>query len=216
MPKETPRGRYKRYLYSNNINIPKSTKYYQLNNLKTNKNEIVIPERECTQNQAFNDYDQSLNSDHNQNQIKAISEMNPNSLVTLETLNEDEEESQSSNQHNHLNSDQDLDDDFCEVFSNAFEHQSQEEINKNDLACAYLTAFFSGRTSQTSLSDFLKLSNVTSTIKLPTSFNGLRDIIMSEKQILTHEKSWHCINCMKTFDKLNHRLQRTCSNCKTK
>ena len=93
---------------------------------------------------------------------------------------------------------------------------AENNLVKEDLAAAYLAAFYNGRTSQQSLSDYLKLSNIYSPIKLPTTFNGLKSLISKNTDNLPYEKSWFCGTCLKHITELTHRLQRECENCKTR
>jgi hypothetical protein len=56
-----------------------------------------------------------------------------------------------------------------------------KEITREELAAAYLTLFFKGKLTQSSLSTAIELSNITSPIKLPTNFDGLLNIITKKK-----------------------------------
>ena len=51
-------------------------------------------------------------------------------------------------------------------------------ITPSDLSAAYLAAFFNGIKTQASLSDYLTLSNLTSNIKIPTTFDGLTNFLI--------------------------------------
>ena len=60
------------------------------------------------------------------------------------------------------------------------------EITKEELAAAYLASFYSGKTTQSSLTDYLQLSNIrseaeNSPVRLPTTFNGLAQILLKRK-----------------------------------
>ena len=90
------------------------------------------------------------------------------------------------------------------------------EITKTDLATAYLAAFFNGRTTQDSLTDFLKLSNITYNIKLPVSFDGLKELVVSKNNSLVHSKIWFCNTCIKPISTLENRFERMCPICKTR
>ena len=65
-----------------------------------------------------------------------------------------------------------------------FEHLQSNNITVVELAAAYLTLFFKGKLTQTALSAAIELSNITSTIKLPTTFDGLVNKIINSKTIL--------------------------------
>jgi len=92
------------------------------------------------------------------------------------------------------------------------------EINKEELSAAFLAAFYNGQTTQSSLSDFLKLANIFSPIKIPTSFDGLKHIIQTKTKSpdLTYVKSWFCGTCLKKLTKLDSRLQRNCDICRSR
>jgi hypothetical protein len=79
-----------------------------------------------------------------------------------------------------------------------------------------LAAFYNGRTSQSSLSDYLKVTNIFSPIKLPTNFDGLKSKIKGKTRDLDFTKSWFCGTCLKSIKTLNNRLQRSCDACSTR
>jgi hypothetical protein len=56
-----------------------------------------------------------------------------------------------------------------------------KEITREELAAAYLTLFFKGKLTQSSLSTAIELSNITPPIKLRTNFDGLLNIIKKKK-----------------------------------
>ena len=102
-----------------------------------------------------------------------------------------------------------------------FEHEltnllRDEEVNEQELSAAFLAAFYNGQITQSSLSDFLKLANIFSPVKIPTTFDGLKRIIQGKRPDLTYTKSWFCGTCLKKFSRLNDRLQRNCEFCKTR
>ena len=90
------------------------------------------------------------------------------------------------------------------------------KITEEELAAAYLAAFFNGKTTQSSIKDFLQLSNISSNVKLPTSFDGLVKVLTGEKPKFMHSKSWFCNICKKQVKKLTNRFQRECETCKSK
>ena len=74
---------------------------------------------------------------------------------------------------------------------------TDNKITKKELAAAYLVAFFNGTVTQTSLKDFITLSNITSSdIKLPTSFDGLAKVLMGVKSVYDYRKKWFCGVCL--------------------
>ena len=54
-------------------------------------------------------------------------------------------------------------------------------ITPSDLSAAYLAAFFNGIKTQASLSDYLTLLNLTSNIKIPTTFDVLTNFLIGIK-----------------------------------
>ena len=87
---------------------------------------------------------------------------------------------------------------------------NNEEITKEELSAAYLAAFYNCGPTQRTLTDFLQLHNISSSIKLPTTFSGLINVIDENFNALSYKKSWYCVTCMKKFDELNNRYQREC------
>lgn len=85
----------------------------------------------------------------------------------LDILNDDEQTSQ--NNSNVLNEDNEVSllnennetNHTEECMSDFIEAISSDDVTQTELATAYIAAFFNGRTTQTSLSDFIKLSNIT-------------------------------------------------------
>ena len=66
------------------------------------------------------------------------------------------------------------------------------------------------------LKDFITLSNITSNIKLPSSFDGLAKLLMKSEQTKIYTKSWFCGVCLTTFNNLDNRFQRSCEKCQVK
>ncbi len=65
-----------------------------------------------------------------------------------------------------------------------------KEITREELAAAYLTLFFKGKLTQSSLSTAIELSNITSPIKQPKNFDGLLNIITKKKTSIEYKKTW--------------------------
>jgi len=72
-----------------------------------------------------------------------------------------------------------------------------KEITREELAAAYLTLFFKGKLTQSSLSTAIELSNITSPIKQPKNFDGLLNIITKKKTSIEYKKTWFCGHCLK-------------------
>jgi hypothetical protein len=90
-------------------------------------------------------------------------------------------------------------------------------LNEKDLAAGYLAAFYNGKTTQKSLTDYLQLANIHLPIRMPTTFDGLRKLIYGDVESkLAYEKTWFCGICLKITKKLNNRFQRACEQCQTK
>jgi len=153
-----------------------------------------------------------INQTHNEDSV--LPDFSPFLIGTdkfnIEVIENDEEDT--FNKYN--NTFDQENDDFIEGISDIYHFG--EEITEEALAAAYLSAFYNGRTTQSSLADYLKLSNLTSQIKLPTTFNGLRNLVMGNHEQLTYSKSWYCSNCMKIYDKLSNSHQRLCTVCNTR
>ena len=93
-----------------------------------------------------------------------------------------------------------------------------KDLKKEELEAAFLAAFFKGKTTQDSITDFLELSNIHALehLKLPTTFDGIVKVITGEKPKFMFSKSWFCGICLKLIAKLKNRFQRNCEICKTK
>jgi hypothetical protein len=209
------RGKYKKYLWDSTQKIPKSTVSDQRKKLKASDiNEHQVPVR---QNET-----PAYSSDPNF-EISYEDETTTYNLDTnLDILNDDEQTSQ--NHSNVLNEDNEISllnennetSRTEECMSDFIEAISSDDVTQTELVTAYIAAFFNGRTTQTSLSDFIKLSNITSQVKLPTSFDGLKNIVVGKNNSLVYSKTWFCNVCIKPITSLNHRLDRHCPICKTK
>ena len=213
MPKEK-RGRYKKYLLDESKAIPKSTIYYQNQiphpdvNILTKTNTSYIR----SENENLIEYDIGLNNEPDlieplglnvkNHAPLSIDETNLYALRNIEEITNETEE---------------ISDDFNADFNQELtDIISDNNLVKEDLAAAYLAAFYNGRTSQQSLSDCLQLSNIYSPVKLPTTFNGLKSLKSKKMDNLPYENSWFCCTCLKHFTKLTHRLQRACEYFKTR
>ena len=167
MPK---RQRLKEYLWNRTKVIPRQTKYRhtKLNNHLRPSNDAnfnVYPSV-ATENINGNAFESDNNVSTEENNILGNDQLNSSTNDEIET-----EEIISTNNY----SDDYVNDD---LLHDLVEAVSSDEINEKDLATAFLAAFFNGRTTQDSLSDYLTLSNFTSTLKLPTSLNGLSNMVL--------------------------------------
>jgi hypothetical protein len=64
----------------------------------------------------------------------------------------------------------------CDKSPQKFNIEYTDNVTREELAAAYLTAFFEGKITQSALTEFLQISNATNDIKLPTRFDGLVNI----------------------------------------
>lgn len=94
---------------------------------------------------------------------------------------------------------------------------NDDKINKQDLAAAFLAAFYSGASSQKSLKDYLELINMLpQNYQMPTTFSGLISLLNDNKKKLNYNKSWYCSVYNKIISKLDNRFQRECNSCNTR
>ena len=188
------RGRYNTWKYNSNIKIPASTQRdhlirqrqeeeNSLNYIQTNFSSQYQSE---TTFQADTTQTQNLSSDENEqlefnnltsNQLESSVNDSSNSNEANEEINESVNNSLDSSEDDNEN----LDDQLNDLLRN-------EKITEEELAAAYLAAFFNGKTSQSSIKDFLQLSNISSNVKLPTSFDGLVKVLTCEKPKFMHSK----------------------------
>ena len=200
------RGKYKQYNWNNEKEIPLRTEQrrnqQRISKLPENSNVVV------NKNSTFQEYNSFIfETDLN----------NETDLITNTSTNFDHESDQSIIEEIISSDKYDLRKDVEEnVFDDFIEANSTGVINQNDLATAYLAAFFNGRTTQDSLKDYLRLSNFSSQIKLPTTFDGLSQLVVGKKNSVKFEKSWFCNTCTKQIKSLHNRLQRSCPFCKSR
>ena len=87
-------------------------------------------------------------------------------------------------------------------------------VSREEQAAAYLTLFFKGKLTQTALATAIELSNITSSVKIPTSFDGLLNIISNKANLAEYDTTWYCGFCLICIpDKDLPAFQRECSVC---
>ena len=202
------RGKYKRYLLDSSVKMPPSTFYKKRKLLQNNESVAATVDNDIDND---NDIIQTIQNEQANLEIYHDNLNFTNSASNI--ILQDDDSNNYSSDHientdfNSIDSDNDLDhDDFIDIFG-------QTQLTKEDLSAAYLTAFFSGKITQTALKDFISISNIASEIKLPTSFDGLTKVLMGKNNIYKYTKSWFCGVCLKTFNKMEDRYQRSCSQC---
>jgi hypothetical protein len=160
MPKE--RGKYKQYL-TRNVPIPSRTiRWYKQ---KTQSIQAVPIQSESSNIRS----DQIETTSNSIEESIDSSEASPNPLEVISQTETD------------MNYQEQLDqDDLHDILQD-------ENITKEELAAAYLTAFYQCGPTQRTLTNFLQLHNISSPIKLPTSFSGLT------------KKSYHCLIFVQTL-----------------
>ena len=139
------RGKYKQYNWNNEKEIPLRTEQrrnqQRISKLPENSNVVV------NRNSTFQEYNSFIfETDLN----------NETDLITNTSTNFDHESDQSIIEEIISSDKYDLRKDVEEnVFDDFIEANSTGVINQNDLATAYLAAFFNGRTTQDSLKDLV-------------------------------------------------------------
>jgi len=106
-----------------------------------------------------------------------------------------------------------------DLFNDLNDFIRDQKVTKEDLAAAFLAAFYGNSNTQKSLKDYIDLVNqliLTKDNQLPTSFAGLISLLNGKKQKLNYEKSWYCDVCQKLINKLDNRFQRECSTCNSR
>ena len=226
------RGPYKRYLYDDNVSIPDRTRYDHLSQIK--KQALIDNNQFLINNQ---DSSPKLSAASN---LITTSVVNQNHHVIIECDNNQQPPASTLDNTSIVNQLDDDDDDVNEktivndeneddhsINNKSYDSSSESDIdlnlnetgavNKEELAAAFLASFYSGRTTQTSLKDYLELSNIYSSIKLPTSFDGLSNILFENKKKFIHKKIWYCGVCLKKFsnEQIKNRT-RSCETCKTR
>ena len=90
------------------------------------------------------------------------------------------------------------------------------ETNKEELCAAALTFFFTGKMTQSHLSFGLKFFNLTSSIKIPLTFDALlKNITNNHNKVIEAQKIYFCFNCKQEI-KIDSRYQRSCITCQSK
>lgn len=214
MSDKKTRNRYKQFLHNPNVKVPPSTFYKnkkQINfhNLTATTPNIQNSTHLTDGNSALNNNDSLTDNSVPTHYISEyIIESNNNETNEYENLDilSDIVNENPLNESNHHDFD-------AEELNNLFD---QQEITAEELASAYLVAFFNGSITQKALKDFITLSNISSDIKLPSSFDGLAKLLMKSEHTKNYTKSWFCGVCLTTFDNLNNRFQRSCEKCQVK
>jgi hypothetical protein len=141
------RGEYKKYLYDLNIEMPKSTHYKKIKTFyqKPPNNENDDEQQSTSGN--TNNINNGINFDNTSHQMHFEQD---DILEDIVNYSDNSDEVQIENDE-----------------TNEIEEISDcNAITQEELVAAFLASFYNGRTSQSSLSDYLKLSNISSPIKL--------------------------------------------------
>jgi len=162
------RGNYKKHDYSIS-NMPKSTRYRIAKKLKAQemeelqqiyliqpnshieKQQNLIEQRESLieQQEPLLQYQEQIIEQQTSIQITDHHESN-NTLIYLSEQSDDD----------------DIDDDNENENADSLNELLRDEITKEELAAAYLASFYSGKTTQSSLTDYLQLSNIYSPVQI--------------------------------------------------
>jgi hypothetical protein len=215
------RGRYKQYVSNGNVKIPSTTLWRNNQNSPSSPNNTVRYNQISSPNILLPSEEALLDNSHEvpifTHDCNVTTGTSQNNTSNQELL-----PIQIENQSNEIVNDliEEISDGFDSYdesggieFYNAF---NNKEISKEELAAAYLVAFFNGTITQSALKDFVSLSNITSEIKLPSSFDGLAKVLMNENRVYDYQKKWFCGVCLTTFEKLDDRFQRSCKKCNVK
>ena len=100
-----------------------------------------------------------------------------------------------------------------------FDSMNLNELNKQELVVAILTVFYKGKLTQTALRLILKLINIVSPIKVPTTFDGLKGVLMeNEQKELSFNKTFYCDMCFtkSNVKEMENRFERACNKCKSR
>jgi hypothetical protein len=229
------RGKYRRSLIDENTSIPKQTRFSQS---KFNTDEINNTSRinnltqqysSSNKNNLSHNYQVSDEQIYESNDLSSINEIQssdinkelcPNEILQpsdeLQIYNEFVTNEAPLQDFEQLINNGIVDDDLLDYDENPSSFFKEEEITKEELSAAFMAAFYNGRSTQSSLADYLKLANIFSPIKIPTTFDGLKRLIQGKTTDLDFNKTWFCGTCLKMIKILNNRFQRTCDVCKTR
>jgi len=108
----------------------------------------------------------------------------------------------------------DEDNDVDEENEDFVDDSIPSDLSKEELAAAFLACFYSGRTTQQSLHDYIELSNMSSIVKIPKKIDQLAKSIGFDKTKFIHSKVFYCHICIKQFSNKIHR--RSCEICNTR
>ena len=162
------RGKYKKYMSNGNVKIPNTTLW---------RNKINSPSSPLINSSkpACKPIGEEILIDNTIQESDLSPEINTHDITTS-VINEQTNEILNDLRDDFLaDLDSNVENDFDEIgFSNLLYNS---EITREELAAAYLVAFFNGTITQSSLKDFITFSNkATSGIKLPRIFDGLAKI----------------------------------------
>jgi hypothetical protein len=202
------RGKYKKYMSNGNVKIPSKT--FWRNKINSPSSPLINSSKP-----ACKPIEEEILIDNTIQESDLSPEINTHDITTS-VINEQSNEILNDLRDDFLaDLDSNVENDFDEIgLSNLL---NNSEITREELAAACLVAFFNGTITQSSLKDFITLSNITTPgIKLPSSFDGLAKILMGENNVYEYQKKWFCGVCLTTFDKLDDRFQRSCKKCNVK
>jgi hypothetical protein len=198
MPKQ--RGPYKKYIYNpESYAMPYSSFRQKHKNTDNNIPDLALNRQSSTL--VFD-----MNRDINNTSVLAFNSIHENQSTNDEPLqNSNQAVSESDESH-----DEGTQLEGMTEIRNVFEDNA---INSQELAAAYLAAFYSGKITQHSLTSFLTLSNIHSSHKLPTTFDGLIKSLDNDHR-LVYQKTWYCGTCLKAIQ--TTMKERNCGKCQSK
>jgi hypothetical protein len=94
--------------------------------------------------------------------------------------------------------------------------KNNKDISEVEMVAIILIAFYKSKVSKDGLSTFIKAFNLLLNLKLPTTFDGLINILLKNENenIKNHKaKRWYCSRC-KSFRQINNHTDRECFECK--
>jgi hypothetical protein len=187
------RGKYKRYLTDNVSQMPRQTRFNQKKKEKSKQTSLsyrTVPEDSSSQ---------ALTNGLPTNIKTQTPEFTASEKPTSLELTTDDAE--------HLIEHADI------VQSSS----NEERVDKDDLCIAILSAFYSGKITQSALNINMQLFNIIFENTLPRNFNSLSThLLRINGDKIAYDKRWYCNKCNTSTEKLESVFQRMCSMCNTR
>jgi hypothetical protein len=201
MPK---RGSYLNWMHDSKLKIPKSTRFNR---------------------EKLKRFNEELNNSSNKNLINNSETTTfiqpPHPESEYDNSNHDIENCLNNNNNLSFSSDDDEDDideqNALDEITNDLNLIDLEQLPIETTCAIILNMFFNARLTQTALAIVVKTFNLFKRSRIPSSFNGLANILFDHlNDNREYDKQWYCNICLKLFQEKLDKSVRRCSTCNSR